>query len=278
MSADVVTGGGTRGAGKEKDPAPAAGRTLTVLETLVSHDDGLTLTELSKLTDIPLASCASIVYTLERRGYASRRVVGRSHFWRATLALYGLAVRLTRNVDLATVAQSEMQQLADDLGMPVHIGVLNGPSVVYVAKAAATGIIQFDTYPGKLSPFNLTALGRAIVAQYQPAELDDLLHLMADGRGPRAKGASKQDFLGVLEVVRADGYAVEYEEEEANVACVAAPFFGADGRVAGAVGVTAFAKDLASVRQQRVVGQRLIELASAISVKLGYSGSRARRD
>jgi IclR family transcriptional regulator, KDG regulon repressor len=263
-------------ASSDKVPAPAVGRALTVLETLVAADDGLTLTDLARMTGIPLATCASIVYTLERRGYASRRVVGRSHFWRATLALYGLAVRLTRNVDLSTVAQAEMQQLADALGMPVHIGVLNGASVVYVAKAAAPGIIQFDTYPGKLAPFNLTALGRAIAAQLPRDQLKPLLSQLAVGRGPKSGASTKTELMAMLDEVRSRGYAVENEEEEANVACVAAPFFGADARVAGAVGVTAFAKDLASIRQQRAAGTRLMDLAATISSKLGYDSTAPR--
>lgn len=145
-------------------PSPAVDRALTVLERLVSADEELTLTALAKATRIPLATCASIAYTLEQRGYATRRVVGRSHFWRPTLRLYGLASQLVRKIDLSSVAQQEMRSLADELSMPVHIGVLDGANVVYVAKAATAGFIQFDTYPGKVSPFNLTALGRAIAA------------------------------------------------------------------------------------------------------------------
>src|SRR5690349_14922549 len=122
------------GAGKEfnagRSPSPAVARTLTVLETLVNSDEELTLTALAKKTDIPLATCASIVYTLEQRDYASRRVVGRSHFWRPTLRLYGLATQLIRKVDLSSVANRELREVADRLGMPVHIGVLTGTSIV----------------------------------------------------------------------------------------------------------------------------------------------------
>ena len=71
--------------------SPSVDRTLTVLESLVAAGEGLTLSGLSRVTGIPLATTASIVYTLEQRGYASRRVVGRSHFWRVTARLYELA-------------------------------------------------------------------------------------------------------------------------------------------------------------------------------------------
>jgi DNA-binding IclR family transcriptional regulator len=245
-------------------------RTLTVLETLVGSDEGLTLSALAKATRIPLATCAAIVYTLEQRGYASRRIVGRSHFWTATLGLYGLAAQLVRKVDLSSVAQVELRALADAVNMPVHVGVLNGSSVVYVAKAATPGFIQFDTYPGKMSAFNLTALGKAIAAFIPDEQLRPLLKRLSVGEGPGAMPPGPEAFLEQLDGVRQRGYALESEEEQAEIACVAVPFFDADRRAAGAVGVTGFKKDLVGETFDATL-DGLKEIASTISGKLGYS-------
>ncbi|KAA1418292.1 IclR family transcriptional regulator [Mumia zhuanghuii] len=252
----------------ERPASPGVDRALTVLECLVEADEELTLTALAKVTNIPLATCASIVYTLEQRGYASRRVVGRSHFWRPTLRLYGLASQLVRDTDLSRVATGEMRALADRLGMPVHMGVLDGHSVVYVAKAATPGFVQFDTYSGKIAPFNLTALGRAIAAYLDPDELDPLLSKLTPGRGPNAPKGGKKAFRALLETVREQGYAVEQEEEQAEISCVAAPFFGIDGSVAGALGVTGFARDL-TPDQMRVAAAGLVDLTTEVSRRLG---------
>lgn len=248
-------------------PSQSVARTLTVLETLVATDEGLTLTALAKATGIPLATCSAIAHTLEQRGYASRRIVGRSHFWRATMALYDLASRLLRKVDLASVARSELRELAHRIGMPVHVGVLNGSSVVYVAKATPPGFIQFDTYPGKVAPFNLTALGKAISAHLDEDELRPLLDRLVVGSGPGAL-AGEGAFGKQLATVRRKGYAFEREEEMAEVSCVAVPFFDADDRVAGAVGATGFTRDLrAAVISDVADGLRAI--ADHISSQLG---------
>lgn len=257
----------------ERAPSQSVARTLTVLETLVASDDGLTLSALAKATRIPLATCAAIIYTLEQRGYASRRVVGRSHFWTATLGLYGLAAQLVRKVDLSSVAQVELRSLADSIHMPVHIGVLNGASMVYVAKAAAPGFIQFDTYPGKMSAFNLTALGKAISAFMPEEQLRPLLKRLAVGEGPGALPPGAEAFLGQLEQVRERGYALESEEEQADISCVAVPFFDAEHRAAGAVGVTGFTRELVGDTFTHAVNG-LTEIASTISGRLGYSEPR----
>ncbi|GII85162.1 transcriptional regulator [Sphaerisporangium siamense] len=256
------------GSGGERPASTGVDRTLTVLEQLVTAEEDLTLTALAKVTRIPLATCASIVYTLEHRGYATRRVIGRSHFWRPTLRLYSLASRLVRKVDLSQIATVEMRALGEELGMPVHIGVLDGASVVYVAKAATPGFIQFDTYPGKVAPFDLTALGRAIAAHLSDGELAVLLPQLRTGQGPRARGSSPKAFKELLERVRADGYAIEDEEEQAEISCVAAPFFDAEGRVAGSVGVTGFARDLVGDKRAAALAG-VVRLGVVISQRLG---------
>ena len=260
------------GTTERRAPSPAVSRALTMLEALVDAEDGLTLTALARTTDIPLATCASIAYTLEQRGYAARRVVGRSHFWRPTLRLYGLATQLMRKVDLSVVAQADLRRLADAIQMPVHIGVLTGPAVVYVAKAATPGFVQFDTYPGKVAPFNLTALGKAISAHLPDAELEPLLSQLTPGHGPNALEPTAEAFRADLAVVRSRGYAVEDEEEQADIACVAAPFFDLDRRVAGAVGVAGFAHDLAGQRRDDAIAG-VIEVAHTVSPELGFDAA-----
>ena len=79
---------------------------------------------------------------------------------------------------------------------------------------------------------------------------------------------TKEEFQEELAVVRKRGYALEDQEEQADIACVAAPFFDATGHVAGAVGVTGFAKEL-SGQKRKTAQTGLVDLARTISEKLG---------
>lgn len=254
-------------AAEGKAPSPAVDRALTVLETLVSSDEPLTLTALAQATGVPLATCAAIARTLEMRGYAARRVVGRSHFWRPTLRLNGLAAQLVKKVDIVSSAQPFLRRLVDATGMAAHVGVLEGTSVIYAAKVAAPGMVQFDTYPGKASPFNLTALGRAIAAYLPDDRLTPLLDHLAAGRGPKARPATRKALLAELAKVREQGYAVEEEEEDPGIGCVAAPFFGTHGTVAGSLGVTGFADQLRG-KGFGVVAETVVAQAESLAREL----------
>lgn len=235
----------------DRAPSPAVDRALTMLETLVTAETPMTLTSLAQATGVPLATCASIVQTLEARGYAARRVVGRSHFWRPTLRLNALAAQLVRRIDLSALAQPFLRRLVDETQMAAHVGVLEGDLVIYVAKVGAPGMVQFNTYPGKTAPFNLTALGRAIAAYLPEERLTPLLSHLVPGAGPRAKRASVLEMQAKLATVRAVSYAVEDEEEDAGIGCVAAPFFDAHDQVVGSVGVTGFVEQVRGIKLRK---------------------------
>jgi len=252
--------------------SPSTDRALTVLETLIGAEEPLTLTALAREARIPLATCAAIVQTLEQRGYATRRIVGRSHFWRPTLRLYSLSTRLIRAVDPSQTAQPHLRRLCDQLGLPAHLGVLEGRNVVYVAKAAAPGLIQFDTFPGKVSAFHLTALGRAIAAHLPAAELRVLTAgSLPGGAGPKSRGSGARWLKAELDLTHDRGYAVEDEEEQADIGCIAAPVFDAAEHVAYAVGVTGFARELLGEKLDAAV-DAVTRTAQALSADLGSSG------
>ncbi len=235
---------------------PALERGISVLELLVRERKPLSLSDVARRTGIPTASCHAILHTLRELGYVARRISGRTHEWEPTLLLYHLGSTLVTRLGLRDVALPHLHSLAESLGCPAHAGVLVGSSVMYLEKAAAPTFVQFDTYPGKLSPFHLTALGRAIVAFLPAQEQSALLESLP----PHIEQ--------ILIAARATGYAVEDGEEVDGVGCVAAPVFGPAGAVCGSVGITGFSKDIFGANLPRVA-DAVAEKAAAVSSELG---------
>jgi DNA-binding IclR family transcriptional regulator len=236
---------------------PAVDRALRVLELMAEERASLTLTEIARRTDIPVASCHAILNTLEAKGYASRTVIGRSHYWQATLAMYHLGAVLVNRLGITDGSEPHLQVLAESVGCPAHLGVLDGTNVMYVVKVPAPVFIQFDTYPGKVSPFHLTALGRAIAA-----------FLPADRREGLLRGLPAR-FAGILDDTLQRGYALEDGEEMAGVGCIAAPIRDARGEVRGSVGITGFSEDIIE-KHEATSARAVLDAAGAISAGLGY--------
>lgn len=236
----------------------AVERGLRVLELLAEEREPLTLRDVATRTRIPIASCHAILHTLEAQGYASRRIVGRSQFWEATLAVYHLGALLVARLGLRDVALPQLRLLAERTGFPAHLGVLVGTDVMYLEKAVAPGFIQFDTYPGKRSPFHLTALGRAIAGQLPPDQRERLVAELP----PR--------FSQLVEQARRRGVAVEDGDEVAGVGCVAAPVYGAGGHVRASIGITGFSAELFDAEGADAVVDVVVGVARDVSAALGH--------
>ena len=236
---------------------PAVERALRVLELMAEEDSRLTLSEIAQRTGIPTASCHAILNTLEANGYAARDVIGRSHYWRATLALYHLGAALVNRLGITEVAMPHLRALAETVRCPAHLGVLERKDVMYIAKAPAPVFIQFGTYAGKASPFHLTALGRAIAA-YLPAEDKALL---LEGLPER--------FARILAETRERGFAIEDSEENEGVGCVAAPVRSAAGEVCASVGITGLSAEL-FVDGDVPVAAIVLDAAGAVSAEIGH--------
>ncbi|HEY4279978.1 MAG TPA: IclR family transcriptional regulator [Conexibacter sp.] len=244
-------------------PVPAVKRALNVLELLAQEREPLMLSEIVARTGIPTASCHAIVHTLQEAGYVQRRSEGRTQYWEPTLALFHLGSAVVSRFGVRDVALPHLRELSSAFDVPAHLGVLVGDDVMYLEKAAAESFIQFNTFPGKLSPFHITALGRAIVA-WLPRD-DQRAFVEKLGR-PVAR---------LLKETREHGYAVEDSEEIDGVGCIAAPVFGFDGTVVASVGVTGFSRDLFPDGDPPAV-PAVIDAARAISAELGYRAPTAQ--
>lgn len=255
MSTTNLTSDGSASRSK----APAADRTLTILELLTGSETPLSLTEIAMRAEVPLASCSAIMRTLEARGYAVEQVNGRTHLWQPTLAIYQLGARLISRLGLAEVAQPHIEQLADELGVPAHAGVIDGEQVIYLAKAAGRSFVQFHTFVGRAVPFRRTALGKAIAAYMSQERRDALI-----GRGNGARAAQAE-----LEECARLGYAVEDEEEYEGIGCVAAPVFDATGNCCGGISITGFRADVLGDDQRERTIAAVRAAAAATSVEMG---------
>jgi len=244
---------------------PSATRALALLEFLAGEREPRGVSYLSRGMGIPKSSCFSLLLTLEGAGYVTRND---SDEWSLTLRLYHVGMLAARSVNVLVLAKPILQELVDRTGLTAHLGVLEGNRVLYADKVEAPGMVRFDTYPGKQASLHLTAIGRAVASLLDERQLDRLLDGYEFERGANCKLRSKSSFQRELVRVRAQGFALENEEETPGVICVAAPVQAAGAVTAAAVGITALAAQLRELTLE-MVSASVREAADALSLLLG---------
>jgi DNA-binding IclR family transcriptional regulator len=247
-------------------PASSVERALSIFELVAQRSGGFTNSEISRRLEIPKSSASYILRVLDQRGYLQRDTD--SGKYRLGLKLLGLAQSAMTGIDVREASMPVLAELVEQTRLNAHLAILDRGEVVYVAKAEAPGFIKVDTWVGRRNDAHSTSMGKAIMAYLPTDRIEEAL-----GSGQLRKRTPKTittraALLKELERVRAQGYALDDEENSLGVRCIAAPVFGAAGAVVAAVNVSAATSQIDDRSIEQTVA-RVKEAARRLSVQLG---------
>jgi len=203
-------------------PVKSAGRALEVLEALAASGGRRSLVDLARALDIPKSSLHGILRTMMWRGWVEADDTG-TRFGLGIRALQVGAAYLDTD-DAVGVLAGVLDDLSREFGETVHLGRLDGAHVVYTAKRESRHPLRLYSAIGRRLPAHATALGKALLAERDEAEVERIV-----GASPAALTARTITDLRVLcadlAASRERGYAVDREENTEGIACfaVAAP-------------------------------------------------------
>ena len=139
--------------------------------------------------------------------------------------------------ELREAALPFLQDLHAAAKTTVQLGVLEGSQVLVVERITGHRPMPMLEQAGGKIPAHCSALGRAILAYSDPATIDTILAGALTARTPRTL-TSPVAVLRELTAIPERGWAIDREEGNIGISCVAAPVFGPLGQVAAAVSVT----------------------------------------
>ncbi|MBN1966130.1 MAG: IclR family transcriptional regulator [Anaerolineae bacterium] len=250
-------------------------RAFALLELLGGAVESMGLSELALHSDLPMGTVHRLLNTMVSLGY-----VEQDHETRK----YALGIRLlhlrgavTSRLNLGAHAMPIMKSLMRRVNETVHLAVLNQGEVVYIDRVEGFQTLGMYTQIGKRAPVHCTALGKVLLAH----AAEDVLRQAVERHGlPRhtAKTLTEVEALRAdLACIRERGYALDDEESEYGVRCVAAPVRDYRGNVIAAVSISGPA---ARVRPERdpELGAEVCWAAQRISEGLGYISPRSDHD
>jgi len=212
----------------------AAVRVLAVLDQL-SRQRAIGLEELARKTSLAKPTVYRFLLTLQELGYA-RRVDGDG--WAITLTMFNMGARALDHLDLVSAARPIAEEMSQELGETVHMGVLDGDSAVYVLKIESRYTIRMISRVGRRMPLYCTAIGKVLLAfandDQRQAALDGVRLLAFT----KTTHTSRDALDGELAQVRAQGFARDNEEREEDLRCIGAPVFDHSGAVVAAISVS----------------------------------------
>lgn len=191
-------------------------RTFALLEFIADRGGRATLSELAEMANLPMPTIHRLLRTLAGLGYV-RQLPDRG---------YSLGPGLIRLGDTAgrqigDVSQPQLRTLVDALGETANVAVLDGDMVVYVSQVPSPHSMRMFTEVGRRVHPSATGVGKAILSGLSQERVHQII---ASSGMPRSTPKSLTDVESLeaeLEKIRAQGYAVDEEEQEIGVRCFA---------------------------------------------------------
>ncbi|WP_392561984.1 IclR family transcriptional regulator [Orbus sturtevantii] len=244
-------------------------KVLTILETISDHSDGISLSELAKITLIPKTTVFRILESLKAREYVLYDMLNESYS--LDIKSLELGIKGLMNVNLVEVSIPYLKTLSSKTNETCFLGVYNQGHVIYLYKNEGTMSIQTNARLGSRIPAYCTGIGKALLA-YQPLEEIERVLSQKLEKITEKTVFDRVQLYNILADIRLNGYAFDNEENEEGLTCIAKPVFNYTNSIVGAISVAG-----PTHRMSHKIDSVIFELqniCNTISRRLGYIGTK----
>jgi DNA-binding IclR family transcriptional regulator len=241
---------------------------LDILELFLERP-ALSAPQITEQLGLPRTTVHELLSTLVERGYLAA-VPGAPISYRLGMRTFQLGSQFADRLDLVREAQEAAADVAAACDETVHVAVLDGASVVYVAKVDSTHPVRMVSAVGRRLPAHCTAVGKVLLSALSAEALD--ARYPPGGPMPAMTPqsiTSPARLRAALGQVAVDGVAYDDCESNEAVRCVSAPVYDHGGRMVAAMSIST--PTIRWTDERRAEWTELVRSgAAALSRRLGH--------
>lgn len=205
---------------EEKNPIQSAGRIFKILELLADKGE-MGLLELSEELHLNKSTVHRMLSSLIYMGYAKQN--DSTQKYALSFKIVNMAGKLLERTNILPIAKPYLKSLSDLSGETVHLVQKEGNNILYIDKVEATaGSIRMVSHIGMIHPMYCSGVGKAILSTMSEEAVAKIWKESVIEKKTEHTITDFQAFKKVLEEIRKKGYALDDEENELGVRCIAA--------------------------------------------------------
>jgi DNA-binding IclR family transcriptional regulator len=252
---------------RRRGGVPAARHALALLQALAAQPGPVPAAALARDLGLPRSTTYHLLAELMAAGFVVHFPEERRYG--LGVGVYELGTAFLRQEPLTRLARPVLGRLVDAVGHTAHLAVPHGREVLYVVEERAPGRPTLVTDVGVRLPAQLTASGRAVLAQLSEPEVralfpDASAFVERHGTGPR----SLSELRALLREVRRIGYATEDGEVTPGFTSIASAVFDHTGRPVASATVTFPSEALDPAGRSRLA-LRVARAATELTRRIG---------
>lgn len=240
-------------------------RAMEVFEFL-SESQGKALSDIASEMQQSPATVYRILVTLEGRGLVEFDPV--EQVWHIGSRAFVIGARFLRRTSLVDRARPILRKLMEDTGETANLGVEKEGLVLFISQVETHASIRAFFPPGTLSPMHASGIGKALLAEMDAARLTRTLRNQTLEAFTEHTITDADLLQADLTAVRARGFAVDGEEKNLGMRCIAAPVFDVTGEAVAGISVSGPVSRVGPDDVARL-SARVVEAAQALSIAIG---------
>ncbi len=239
---------------EEKNPIKSAERIFNVME-LLCEEGPMGVTEIGVALNLNKSTVHRLLMSLSTMGYVNK--LEKSDQYAMTYKLLRMAEQVKKQQDVLRLLHPLLKKLSQTCSETVHLVQRSGDMIIYIDKVESrVNSVQMVSQIGLAHSIFTTGVGKAMLAELPK---NDVINLWDNHRiTPYTKYTitNKEEFLRELELTRERGYALDNQENELGVRCIAASIYNYDQNVEYAFSI--------SVPISRMSDERVAELSEIV--------------
>jgi DNA-binding IclR family transcriptional regulator len=245
----------------------AVSHALDLLEQFHDDVDELGVTELSKRLKLHKNNVFRLLATLESRGYIEQNKATENY--RLGLKSLELGQTFIKQMGLLRQAKLTLEHLVEECNETAYVAIFKENHVVYLDVVETDMTVRVVSRVGSRLPAYCTAAGKVHLANLSDEELESFLPKEL----PTFTATTHSSLDGLkkeLRQVNEDGYAMDNEELDPGVRCIAAPIRDYTRRIVGAISLSGPSMRFTDERMKDELTPLVIDAAATLSTRLGY--------
>jgi IclR family transcriptional regulator, KDG regulon repressor len=246
-------------------------RTALILEILGHSPSGMSLGELSEKVELPKGTTHRLITSLAYFDFIRQEQTTKNYH--LGFKLVDLGNLLLSQIDLRSQARPFLINLSEKVEETVHLVVLDRDKALYVDKVdlhpRVSGLQMVSRLGSRIS-LHCSSVGKVLLAYM---DIPDAERLISDtGLDQRTKNTitDPKKLVQHLSLVRKNGYAIDNEENEEGIRCVAAPIRNGNGRVEAAMSISGPTTRISMERVETELKKLVCETAKKITAQMGW--------
>lgn len=242
-------------------------RALAILELFDETNRELSIKEISLKLNLNKSTVHSLLSTLKEQGYISQN--NETNEYSLGWKLYERGYLIVSQMDIRNVARAHLEKLNNETNQTVHLVTLLGKEAIYIDKITGNSSLVIYSRVGKRVPLHSSGVGKVLAAFLNEAQLNSVMDGYVFEKRTENTLVSHEKFLEEIKAVKKNGYAIDYEENEPGIICIAMPVYDYSGEVIAAVSIST-PKSFYNNEVEKLNYTCLKKCVEELSLDLGY--------